>query len=73
MVILLLRQRACLLGHLASGRRTAVLDPARPAHRTNARRLLQVREVLLRDSSQNEVRNIRAADRPGLVDSVFHP
>lgn len=48
--------------HLAASRPAAVLDPACPAHRADARRLLEVREVFLRDGSEDKVRHISTAD-----------
>lgn len=61
-VSILMKRYIFLLGHLAARHPAAVLDPARPTHRADARRLLEVREVFLRHCSEDEVRHISTAD-----------
>ena len=50
------------LSHLAAGGLGTVLNPACAAHRADARRLLEIREAVVRDCSDEEVRNVGAAD-----------
>ena len=54
------------LSHLAAGGLGTVFHPAGPAHRADARCLLEVREVFVRDCPNQEVCHVSAADGAGL-------